>query len=216
MLSVVKCWHRLPREAGDAPSLETFKTRLDGALSSPIQWKMSLLMAGGWTGWPGKAPPSPNHPVWSLCRCGNRAVAWGSALPAPLRPHATRGLNPGSGELERKRADELGVRQPAAEREQGGAGGQAQSKPSAARQGPNRAALARDRGLVALVFHVEGHPACRASRFSSSRSSQAAQGVCDVWRNPAPVCVQSRGCVWSGTSRLQEKAPERQMLAGLT
>jgi len=62
-MRVVKPWHRLPREAGDAPSLETSKARLDGALSSPIQWKMSLLMAGGWTGWPGEVPPSPNHPV---------------------------------------------------------------------------------------------------------------------------------------------------------
>ena len=34
---VVKCWHRFPREAVDALSLEACKTRLDGA----------LLMAGG-------------------------------------------------------------------------------------------------------------------------------------------------------------------------
>ncbi|KFR07206.1 hypothetical protein Y956_16588, partial [Nipponia nippon] len=31
---VVKHWNRLPREAVDAPSLETFKVRLDGALSN--------------------------------------------------------------------------------------------------------------------------------------------------------------------------------------
>ncbi|KFM07769.1 hypothetical protein AS27_04704, partial [Aptenodytes forsteri] len=31
---VVKHWHRLPREVVDAPSLETFKVRLDGALSN--------------------------------------------------------------------------------------------------------------------------------------------------------------------------------------
>ena len=30
----VKHWHRLPREAEDAPSLEAFKVRLDGALST--------------------------------------------------------------------------------------------------------------------------------------------------------------------------------------
>jgi len=31
-MRVVKHWHRLPREVVDAPSLETFKARLDGAL----------------------------------------------------------------------------------------------------------------------------------------------------------------------------------------
>jgi len=43
----VKHWHRLPREVADAPSLETFKVRLDGALSNLIQLTMSLLTAGG-------------------------------------------------------------------------------------------------------------------------------------------------------------------------
>ncbi|KFZ67468.1 hypothetical protein N338_03255, partial [Podiceps cristatus] len=33
---VVMHWHRLPREAVDAPSLEVFKARLDGALSNLI------------------------------------------------------------------------------------------------------------------------------------------------------------------------------------
>jgi len=46
-MRVVKHWHRLPREVGDAPSLETFKARLDGALSNLIELKMSLLPAGG-------------------------------------------------------------------------------------------------------------------------------------------------------------------------
>jgi len=46
-MRVVKRWHRLPREVVDAPSLETFKVRLDGALSSLVWLKMSLLMAGG-------------------------------------------------------------------------------------------------------------------------------------------------------------------------
>ncbi|KFV97309.1 hypothetical protein N326_12253, partial [Eurypyga helias] len=33
---VVRHWHRLPREAVDAPSLEVFKARLDEALSNLI------------------------------------------------------------------------------------------------------------------------------------------------------------------------------------
>ncbi|KFV98456.1 hypothetical protein N326_11956, partial [Eurypyga helias] len=33
---VVKRWHRLPREAVDAPSLEVFKARLDEALSNLV------------------------------------------------------------------------------------------------------------------------------------------------------------------------------------
>ncbi|KFW66384.1 hypothetical protein AS28_06399, partial [Pygoscelis adeliae] len=35
-LRVVRHWHRLPREVVDAPSLETFKVRLDGALSNLV------------------------------------------------------------------------------------------------------------------------------------------------------------------------------------
>jgi len=45
---VVRHWPRLPREAGDAPSLAVFKARLDGALSNLVWWKVSLPMAGGW------------------------------------------------------------------------------------------------------------------------------------------------------------------------
>jgi len=33
-MGLVKHWHRLPREVGDAPALETFRVRLDGAPSS--------------------------------------------------------------------------------------------------------------------------------------------------------------------------------------
>jgi len=33
---VVRHWNRLPREVVDAPSLELFKARLDGALSSLV------------------------------------------------------------------------------------------------------------------------------------------------------------------------------------
>jgi len=37
----------LPGEVGDAPSLGAFQARLDRALSTLIQVKMSLLTAGG-------------------------------------------------------------------------------------------------------------------------------------------------------------------------
>ncbi|KFQ09740.1 hypothetical protein N329_03168, partial [Haliaeetus albicilla] len=33
---VVRHWNRLPREVVDAPSLEVFKARLDGSLSSLV------------------------------------------------------------------------------------------------------------------------------------------------------------------------------------
>jgi len=43
----VKHWNRFPREVVEAPSLESFKARLDGALSNMVWLKMSLLTAGG-------------------------------------------------------------------------------------------------------------------------------------------------------------------------
>jgi len=46
-MRVVKHWNRLPGEVGDTPSLETFKARLDGALSNLISLEMSLRTAGG-------------------------------------------------------------------------------------------------------------------------------------------------------------------------
>jgi len=39
-------WNRLPRAAVGVPSLEVFKTRLDGALINLVWWKVSLPMAG--------------------------------------------------------------------------------------------------------------------------------------------------------------------------
>jgi len=45
-MRVVRHWHRLPREAVDAPSLAVFKARLDGALSNLVWWNMPLLMSG--------------------------------------------------------------------------------------------------------------------------------------------------------------------------
>ena len=43
---MVRCWNRLHREVVDAPSLEVFKARLDGAVWSGIK-------CGGW--WPAAA-----------------------------------------------------------------------------------------------------------------------------------------------------------------
>jgi len=63
MMRVVRPWHRVPREAVAAPSLERFKARLDRALSNLGWWKVSLLMAGGWNKMVFKVPSNPNHAV---------------------------------------------------------------------------------------------------------------------------------------------------------
>jgi len=60
-MRVVRYWHRLPREAVAAPSLEVFKVRLDAALSNLFWWKVSLLMAGGWNQMIFKVPSNPHH-----------------------------------------------------------------------------------------------------------------------------------------------------------
>jgi len=50
LMKVVRHWNRLPREAVDAPYLEIFKARLDGALSN-LFWsgRCPCLLQGGWT-----------------------------------------------------------------------------------------------------------------------------------------------------------------------
>lgn len=45
-LRVVRHWHRLPREAVDAPSLEVLKARPDGAFGNLVWWEVSLSRAG--------------------------------------------------------------------------------------------------------------------------------------------------------------------------
>ena len=42
---MVRCWNGLPREVVDAPSLEVFKTRLDGALGNMVYYHIWSLMA---------------------------------------------------------------------------------------------------------------------------------------------------------------------------
>jgi len=58
MMRVVRPWPRLPREVGNAPSLETFKVRLDGALKQPEEKaargpNIYLQISEGWVsgGW---------------------------------------------------------------------------------------------------------------------------------------------------------------------
>ena len=41
----MRCWIRLPREAVDAPSLDVFKARLDGAMGSLVQYQLWRLVA---------------------------------------------------------------------------------------------------------------------------------------------------------------------------
>ena len=60
-MRVVRHWHRLHREVVDAPSLEVFEARLDGALSNLVWWKVSLPMAGGLELVIFKVPSNPNH-----------------------------------------------------------------------------------------------------------------------------------------------------------
>ena len=44
---MVRHWSKLPREVVNASSLEVFKARLDGALSSLVKWVVILPVTGG-------------------------------------------------------------------------------------------------------------------------------------------------------------------------
>jgi len=90
-MRAVRSWHRLPREAVAAPSLEVFKARLDGALSNLAEWKVSLLMAGGWNQMIFKVPSNPYHsmilmkqqPENNVLPCDLPSLGPPSLLPAP-------------------------------------------------------------------------------------------------------------------------------------
>jgi len=66
-VKVVRSWSKLPREAVDAPSLETFSARLI--------WQMSALpMAGLWSWTVFKVPSSQNHSMVLLQRQKNEST----------------------------------------------------------------------------------------------------------------------------------------------
>jgi len=67
LLRVVRPWHRLPGEVLDASSLETFKTRLNEALSSLIWWVATLSMVGAWNLMIFKVPSNLSHSMILWC-----------------------------------------------------------------------------------------------------------------------------------------------------
>ena len=74
IVRAVRHWNRLPNEAVDAPSLEAFKARLDGAVSNLVWWEVSLPIAGGWNEVISKVPSNPNHSM-ILCFAGTPLVS---------------------------------------------------------------------------------------------------------------------------------------------
>ena len=63
--SMVRHWNMLSREVVDAPSLEVFKGRLNGALGNLVELEVSLLMAGVGMGWALRS--LPNQTILGLC-----------------------------------------------------------------------------------------------------------------------------------------------------
>ena len=56
----------------DAPSLETVKVRLDGALSTVTKLRASLLIAGSWTRWLLRVPSNSNDSGTMILRKGSK------------------------------------------------------------------------------------------------------------------------------------------------
>jgi len=60
IVRVVRHWHRLPREVVGAPSMETLKVRLDGALSNLVCCRCPCSLQGSWPRWPLNVPSNSN------------------------------------------------------------------------------------------------------------------------------------------------------------
>ena len=65
---VVRHWNRLPSDVVYVPSMETFKARLDQALSNLIYLWCPCSLQGSWTRWPLKVPSNSKDSMilWSL------------------------------------------------------------------------------------------------------------------------------------------------------
>ena len=57
----------------DALTLEVFKARLDGALSTLVWWEVSLPVAGGWNSMILKVSSNPNHSIPCVYDLGSKA-----------------------------------------------------------------------------------------------------------------------------------------------
>lgn len=71
----MKCWHRLPRNGVDAPSLQTSRVRVR-ALSNLTQMKMSLLVVG-WLDQRALKMSLPSHTILSFHGYGSWAAGRG-------------------------------------------------------------------------------------------------------------------------------------------
>jgi len=64
MISVVKPWHRLPREVVDAPSIPgNIQGRFGRGSEQPDPAEDVPAHCRGWVRWPRKVPSNPEHAV---------------------------------------------------------------------------------------------------------------------------------------------------------